>query len=65
MGAPMIWEIEYIRENGKSVSRIYQEIEGVDIYNKETWANAHQFMYDRMIKLEKFYTEYRDFFKYS
>ena len=65
MKESLIWELEYIRENGKSVSRIYTEMDGVDIYNKETWQKAHQFMFDRMSKLEAFYLEYRDFFKYA
>jgi len=65
MGEPMIWELEYIRENEKSVSRIYLQLEGVDIYNKDTWSAAHEFMYSKMMKLEEFYREYRDFFKYS
>jgi len=62
---PMTWELEYIRENGKSVSRIYVELQGVDIYNRETWPEAHRFMVERMMKLEEFYTEYRDFLKYG
>jgi len=61
---PMTWELEYIRENGKSVSRIYLQTEGVDIYNRDTWPTAHNFMYNKMSKLEAFYQEYRDFFKY-
>ena len=65
MQESMIWEIEYIRENGKSVSRIYLQIEGVDIYNPDTWSTAHQFMFEKMSKLEAFYREFRDFFKYS
>ncbi len=65
MKSPMIWELEYTRENGKSVSRIYLQKEGVDIYNSDTWHAAHQFMYDNMMKLEAFYREYRDFFKYG
>jgi vacuolar-type H+-ATPase catalytic subunit A/Vma1 len=65
MGSPLQWELEYIRENGKSVSRIYLELEGVDIYNRQTWARAHQFMYENMMKLEMFYREYKDFFKYG
>ncbi|MFO7668914.1 MAG: DUF4268 domain-containing protein [Bacteroidales bacterium] len=65
MKTPMIWELEYIRENNKSVSRIYLQKEGVDIYDKKTWPAAHQFMYDQMMKLESFYQQYRDFFKYS
>jgi len=65
MKSPLIWELEYIRENGKSVSRIYIEMEGVDIYNKETWKEAHEFMYTNMMRLEAFYVEYRDFIKYN
>jgi hypothetical protein len=65
MEEPMIWELEYIRENGKSVSRIYQQIEGVDIYNRDTWEKAQRFMYERMTRLEAFYMEYKDFFKYA
>ena len=65
MGEPMIWELDYVRENGKSVSRIYLEREGVDIYESSSWPAAHEFMYKQMMKLEEFYREYRDFFKYS
>jgi len=65
MESPMIWELEYIRENGKSVSRIYLQMEGVDIYKRDTWAGAHKFMYAYMMKLEEFFQEYRDFLKYA
>jgi len=65
MEAPMNWELEYIRENGKSVSRIYLQKENVDIYHKETWSVAHQFMYENMMKLELFYQEYSDYIKYG
>lgn len=65
MKSPLVWELDYVRENGKSVSRIYVQKEGVDIYNKKTWPAAHQFMYDYMMRLETFYREYRDYFKYS
>ena len=51
------------RENGKSVSRIYLQLEGVDIYNRETWPGAFQFMYKNMMKLEAFFREYRDILK--
>jgi hypothetical protein len=65
VGEPMMWELEYIRENGKSVSRIYTEIDGIDIYDRDTWKRAHDFMTDRMMKLELFYREYQDYFKYG
>ncbi len=65
MESPLVWELEYIRENGKSVSRIYLQIEEVDIYNKDTWTRAHKFMYHNMMKLEAFFLEYRDILKYA
>jgi len=65
MESPLIWELEYIRENGKSVSRIYLQMEGVDIYKRDTWTEAHKFMYTNMIKLEAFFQEYRDILKYA
>jgi len=65
LGEPMNWELDYLRENGKSVSRIYLELEGIDIYDRNTWPAAHEFMYEKMMKLEDFYREYRDFFKYA
>lgn len=65
MEAPMNWELDYVRENGKSVSRIYLQKENIDIYNKETWSRAHQFMYENMMKLESFYREYNDYLKYG
>ena len=65
MECPMNWELDYIRENGKSVSRIYVQLEGVDIYNRDSWRKTHQFMYENMMKLESFYNEYRDFIKYG
>ena len=65
MERSMKWELEYIRENGKSVSRIYLQTDGVNIYNRDTWAKTHQFMYDNMMKLESFYKEYMDYLKYG
>lgn len=63
MGDSLQWELDYIRENGKSVSRIYTEIDGVDIYDRNTWSRAHRFMVDKMMKLEQFFREYQDYFK--
>jgi Domain of unknown function (DUF4268) len=65
MEAPLIWELEYIRENGKSVSRIYLQMEDVDIYRRETWSEAHKFMYENMMKLESFFLEYSDYLKHG
>lgn len=63
MEREMTWELDYIRENGKSVSRIYITEEGLDIYNRETWNEAYRFFYRHMEKLEAFYLEYKEYIK--
>ncbi len=65
MGTEMVWELEYERENGKSVSRIYTFIEGVEIYDRGCWGDTYKFFYSNMVKLEGFFEEYRDYLKGS
>ena len=65
MKREMAWEVDYTRENGKSIGRIYTSMEDVDIYNKDCWADVFKFFYTNMMKLESFYNEYKDFLKYG
>ena len=65
MKSELTWEVDYTRENGKSVSRIYTRLDKVDIYNKDTWPDVFKFFYTNMMKLESFFEEYRDFLKYG
>jgi len=61
MEVPMIWELDYLRENGKSVSRIYTSIRNVNIYQKETWPEIMSFFWEKMSRLEEFFLEYKDY----
>lgn len=61
----LTWEVDYTRENGKSISRIYTSMKDVDIYNKDCWPDVFKFFYTNMMKLEAFYNEYKDFLKYG
>ena len=65
MKQELIWEVDFKRENGKSVSKIYTRLDGVDIYNKECWPDVFKFFYTNMMKLESFYLEYKDFLRYG
>ncbi|WP_378175895.1 DUF4268 domain-containing protein [Aquimarina sp. SS2-1] len=51
----------YELENGKIISRIYVELENVSIHNKSTWSDAMKFLHDKMLRLESFFLEYKDF----
>jgi hypothetical protein len=65
MNGKMTWELDYIRENGKSVSRVFVSLNDVDIYDRECWPSVYKFFYTNMMKLESFFMEYKDLLKYS
>ncbi|SRR6056297_2721273 len=65
LGENTIWELEYIRENNKAVSRIYTAIEGVSILNRQSWNRVNMFFFDRMTALEDYFLEYKDYIRYS
>jgi hypothetical protein len=63
LGENSKWEPEYIRENNKTISRIYTEIVDVDIFNKTSWNRVNMFFFDRMSALEDMFLEYTDYIK--
>lgn len=60
----LTWELDYTRENGKSISRIYTQLENVNIYDRDCWGDVYKFFFLNMVRLESFYEEYRDYLKY-
>lgn len=65
LGENTTWELEYIRENDKAVSRIYTAIEGVNILDSQSWNRVNMFFFDRMTALEDYFLEYKDYLRYS
>ncbi|MFZ5939968.1 MAG: DUF4268 domain-containing protein [Bacteroidota bacterium] len=63
METEMTWELDYVRENGKSVSRIFTLIRDVSIYERETWPLVMKFFFDKMSRLEEFFIEYKDYIR--
>ncbi len=59
----LIFEPQYRLENGKIISRVYKELPGVSIHNKNTWGEIYAFFNENMDKLEKLFKEYEDFIK--
>lgn len=56
-------EENYILPEGKSVTRIYVQLEGVNIHNRKHWEQVFQFLYKNMEQLENFFTDFRDFIR--
>jgi len=59
----VIFDQNYSLENGKIVSRIYLELQNVNIYNRDNWKEVMHFLSTNMIKLEAFFIEYKDYIK--
>lgn len=59
----VIYSDSFELENGKEISCIFVEKNGVCIHNKNTWQETMQFLNDNMLKFEEFWQEYEDFIK--
>ncbi|WP_100613069.1 DUF4268 domain-containing protein [Confluentibacter lentus] len=57
----VIFEEEYILENGKEISRIYVLLDQkVSIHNKNNWRDVMVFFNEKMALFEAFFEEYRE-----
>jgi hypothetical protein len=50
------WEALVADENGKTVSRIYKELGGVNIFNKTDWPALISFFKPRLIAFDEFWS---------
>lgn len=59
----LIFEKNYTLENGKTISRIWIEKQGVGFSNRNHWESIFDFFFENMNALELFYLEYDEFIK--
>lgn len=59
----IIFAESYELENGKDISCVFVEKQGVCIHNKNTWQETMEFLNENMQKMEEFWWEYEDFFR--
>jgi len=62
-GEALIWQPDYISEEGRQLAFIYVEKEQVGIHKTETWNDVYIFFYENMMKLEEILVEYKDFIR--
>ncbi|WP_315098734.1 DUF4268 domain-containing protein [Capnocytophaga sputigena] len=55
-----VFEESFLLENGKEISCVYVELQGVTIHNKATWQQTMEFLYKSMSQFEAFWEEYKD-----
>lgn len=58
-----IFEEEYELPEGKVISRVYVQLDGVSIHNRNQWPEAMKFLNDNMKQMEAFFVEYKDLFR--
>lgn len=58
-----ILERNFYLENGKIISRIWVEKNGVSLNNKNNWETIFDFFNETMTQFEHFYFEYEDYIK--
>ena len=59
----LVFEKDYVLENGKTISRIWVEKQGVGFSNRNNWDVIFDFYNEKMDALERFYLEYDEFIK--
>jgi len=59
----LVFEKNFVLENGKAISRIWVEKLNVSVSNRKYWDEIFAFFNEKMNALELFYLEYDDFIK--
>lgn len=59
----LVFEKNFVLENGKTISRIWVEKKDVSISNRKYWDEIFDFFNNKMIAIEMFYFEYGDYIR--
>jgi hypothetical protein len=59
----LVFEKNFVLENGKNISRIWVEKTGVSVSNRNYWDEIFDFFFEKMNALEMFYFEHEDYIK--
>ena len=59
----LVFEKNFVLENGKTISRIWVEKLGISVSNKQYWDEIFDFLNEKMHTLEMFFLEYDEFIK--
>ena len=58
-----IFEQHYYLENGKIISRVWVELNGISINNRKSWLLIFDFFYEKMDAFERFFYEHESYLK--
>ena len=55
LGEEWQWQLRAPVEDGKMITRIYKEVPGVSVFNRDDWPDLISFFKQRIIALDKFW----------
>lgn len=58
-----LFERHLALENGKTISRVWVELKGVNLNRRDDWEQIHHFFATKMLAFEAFFTEYEDYIR--
>lgn len=58
-----VFEQDFYLENGKIISRVWVELNGISLYNMASWAAIFRFFSLSMDAFERFFYEYEDYIR--
>ena len=59
----LVFEKNFVLENGKNISRIWVEKTDVSVSNRKYWDEIFDFFFEKMNALEIFFFEYEDYIR--
>jgi hypothetical protein len=59
----LVFEKNFVLENGKTISRIWVEKANISVSNRKHWNEIFDFFYEKMNALEMFFFEYGDYIR--
>jgi hypothetical protein len=59
----LVFEKDFVLENGKTISRIWVEKNGVSVSNRKYWDETFDFFDEKMHAIEMFYLEYGEYIR--
>lgn len=59
----LVFESNFVLENGKTISRIWVEKSDVSVSNRKYWDEIFDFFNEQMHNIEMFYLEYGDYIR--
>jgi hypothetical protein len=59
----LVFEKNFVLENGKTISRVWVEKTDISVSNKKYWEEIFEFFHEKMHNIEMFYFEYGDYIR--